>query len=602
MAPYAATYVPPPDSMSNPNEPPVIITMSLGPHDHEIQMMDIDDDTEEERVVRSALEDVRKRLGEMDDVQLITPVGQQQQVVGSMSLGGTEDGKVVVLDTNVLIRHLTLLRQLVEMVVALQPSSTSTPVLLIPSIVLRELDGLKTQQRSTSDGRDLDNLARTATTFILERIEAQANQNRPTIRIQTPRETLRDPKMPHQRQDVGSNDDLVLDAAEYHKNRAVLLTEDKILLVKAHSSNVAAFSIDRTKATTARALLALFEPRLAERAPEPVVRAASPPPSSPYKNRSSKLTTPLSPGLTRKIDPIPLSMPPMPPQDSMELESAFPPPPRERPSSPPPPRPVSTASDVFYNACDILAHLLAFDIYWHVYDHWMMKRPKEELVILEELGDWRYWDGAECVEVLKRWWEEGDLKGVCLKGIEMEMGKEKEKVPIVVEQVQPPLVQPPISNWNQSKGTRNLDSSRWAAETTSTKASTGRSVKSAPSGSNTTPLGPRTTSATPIPEAATNIQSTKPNRPKITTTPLQKLQTFHQALARFLPGGHTSLRADPDAVNTWPEWRWELLCEGMEEVLAIILGALLGDVREEVRGEVLRWTADLKKIGLDVRI
>ncbi|SCV68719.1 BQ2448_840 [Microbotryum intermedium] len=616
MAPYAAMYVPPSDSATNPNEPPVIITMSLGSQDHEIQMMDIDDDTEEERVVRSALEDVRKQLVEMDDVQLITPVGNQHQSLGSTPLEGSGDGKVIVLDTNVLIRHLTLLRDLVEMVIGVQTLSTSTPVLLIPSIVLRELDGLKTQRRITSGGRELDSLARSATTFILETIEAQSKYARPTIRIQAPRESLRDPKQPHQRQDVGSNDDLVLDAAEYHKNRAVLLTDDKILLVKAHSSNMAAFSIDRTKATTARTLLALFEPQLAELAAEPVVRAATATPSSPYKKRSSssKPITPLIPGSARKVDPIPLSVPPVPRHDSMELESDSPPPPRERPSAPPRPWPVVSPSDVFYNACDILAHLLAYDIYWHVFDHLRMTQPKEQHTWQEELGDWQHWDGAECIEVLKRWWEEGDLRKVCLKGIQMEMGLEKDKsaaTPVVVEQVQPPpAVQPLIPNRNGSQsnstGTRNLNSSRWAAEATSAKPMTGNSSKPALSGSNSIPLGRRNSSAnasvTSISKAVPMSQSTKSTRSNITTTPLQKLQTFHQALARFLPGGHTSLRADPDAVNQWPEWRWELLCEGIEEVLAVVLGALLGDVREEVRGEVLRWTQDLKKVGLDVRI
>ncbi|KAH8929134.1 hypothetical protein BT69DRAFT_1346103 [Atractiella rhizophila] len=187
-----------------------------------------------------------------------------------------EGSVIVILDTNVLISHLSLLTSLFSL---LHPSyrSPTTPLFIIPHIVLSELDGLKHSDRMVplpSDGAagagrprgpsqvKLGVLARRANETVLELIRQWPE----VIRGQRRRETLRKKGTSSHL----SGDDLILDCCLYfrHNHRPTgflgLLSEDKNLCLKTEGEGIP--SLNGLSTWNAEKLLSQLDPNYT---PEP---------------------------------------------------------------------------------------------------------------------------------------------------------------------------------------------------------------------------------------------------------------------------------------------------------------------------------------------
>ncbi|BGP12590.1 hypothetical protein JCM10213v2_000507 [Rhodosporidiobolus nylandii] len=164
--------------------------------------------------------------------------------------GRVEQGTVVVVDTNIVISHLPLVRELVQLVAS---SPTPSLTLLIPHVVLLELDGLKSSSRSTdvstprADGNlrrmqtSISALARAATNWLLAALES-GRPGSSVVRGQRKSETL---LSQHAVRGAGDNDSLVLDAALFFRQReegarVVLLSDDNNLRLRATFEQVEA--------------------------------------------------------------------------------------------------------------------------------------------------------------------------------------------------------------------------------------------------------------------------------------------------------------------------------------------------------------------------
>ncbi|EIW82098.1 hypothetical protein CONPUDRAFT_81645 [Coniophora puteana RWD-64-598 SS2] len=144
----------------------------------------------------------------------------------------SENLSIVVLDTNILLEYLDVVRKFVEEV-----ESQNIPVLLIiPGAVIYELDGQKNR-----DG--LSWFARRASTWLLKKVK-----ERKCVKGQALDETCK-PSRNWKKREIGEsswderrNDSLILDCCQYfsrirHK-RTVLCSKDKLLAVEAESEGI----------------------------------------------------------------------------------------------------------------------------------------------------------------------------------------------------------------------------------------------------------------------------------------------------------------------------------------------------------------------------
>ncbi|KAI0638120.1 PIN domain-containing protein [Trametes polyzona] len=126
----------------------------------------------------------------------------------------------VVIDTNVLIDYGSVVQQFCADV-----ESAGHPILLVvPGVVLSELDGLKNRP-------ELQWFARQATTWLLQKVK-----ERRTVKLQAARETLR-VAPPAETDGVRKNDLAIRDCCMYFADRkrgfgALLVTKDKILCLE----------------------------------------------------------------------------------------------------------------------------------------------------------------------------------------------------------------------------------------------------------------------------------------------------------------------------------------------------------------------------------
>ncbi|WRT66296.1 uncharacterized protein IL334_003249 [Kwoniella shivajii] len=141
----------------------------------------------------------------------------------------------VAVDTNVFISHLNMMRTIHALLVALRPSPV---ILLIPSIVIHELDGLKTSKVPSEPGSPitLGRLVQAANTWILEVHRDRRLTGKGALRCQSLKERWGNGILDH-----GGNDDQILECCLHflHSGSTVTLwTDDKNLSVKAESNDI----------------------------------------------------------------------------------------------------------------------------------------------------------------------------------------------------------------------------------------------------------------------------------------------------------------------------------------------------------------------------
>ncbi|GAA6052654.1 hypothetical protein JCM3770_003913 [Rhodotorula araucariae] len=473
---------------------------------------------------------------------------------------------VVVVDTNVLISHLAVLREFVDLC---SVSPSHRPLLLVPHIVVAELDGLKSSSRPADSGGGpsdprrhggIASLARGATTWLLHALAP--GETSAVIRGQRRGETL----FGAEGAPFGENNDsLVLDAALYHAHRngarVVLLTDDKNLQLRATIEQVEAFGLD--DGTDAPWLLERLAsgPRARDgryaRAPSSLEKSRYGPPAKTRRRRSSPPISPLPPLVAVPATPVHLAH--RPPTPSMDLDLPTPPP--LHLSFPPPVLYLArSAPDIFRNVCLLVSHFLALPLYRHTYGHLRHTRIAEQAAWEPALGDWREWGARECVDVARRWWTEGNVEALCRVGIEAAAALGST---------------PPAPPWPGSSVS--------AARARSAPASTSRWAA---------PPSPR---VQPAPTLAAH--PTVPLRAQPTVS--QRLDDLHASL----PVLASTLAVPPQATVAWSAPRWEVLLEGVGALLCAVLGgAVRGDVKGEVGQIVGEWVDDLARLGLRVDI
>ncbi|GAA6018111.1 hypothetical protein JCM11491_003321 [Sporobolomyces phaffii] len=574
LAPYASSYKPPIDSPRS--DGPVHVTLALGvvgQHslDEWEEAMDWEELVPNSQDVLDAVRHLRDGDG-LVDMQVDLP-----WELGTRTRHG--DGTVVVVDTNILISHLPLIRDFVQLCSSLPP--VDRPTLLVPHIVLRELDGLKnsaratdvpvlssTSRRGTRMTASISALARAATNWLLSSIDASETPS--IVRGQRKSETL---FSQHALRQGENNDSLVLDAAAFfvaQSKRVVLLSDDNNLRLRAKFEQVEAMPVDAQIGTDASKLLAALDPFLSvEQGPK------SPPSASNKSSRTMTLPpdTPRaapssSPTLSKpKATPIPLpstiarsSSMHLDPVDTVPLHP-----------SPHPPTllPPATASSIFSNLLILFAHFLALPLYKTVYSHFSCLpdgATEQQRQVLEELGDWREWDAVECARVIKRWWEDGGIRQLCVKGYE-------KLHPVLLSS--PPRAPPPAPTIPAKKPLSPPSRlSRWA---------------SAPSSSS-----PPRPDPPPIPSRSNTSPAKDPSMPASVA-----LSTLHSTL----PYLTTSLALAPASTLSWSSIRFEVLLESLGNWLVVLLSGILagpGGVRGEVERLVQSWRAELRKVGVEV--
>ncbi|GAA5859603.1 hypothetical protein JCM8547_006159 [Rhodosporidiobolus lusitaniae] len=595
MAPYAASYVPPLDHA--PSSAPVVLTLALGGQEVVEEGMDLEWLPPSQADVLAAVKHLRDDGG-LDGMQLDLP----WEVEGAGAAGA---GAVVVVDTNILISHLSLLQHLVALVSSSLSSSSSPPALtlLIPHIVLLELDGLKSSSRIADSGRggvrgqaSISTLARAATNWLLSCLSPSRNGEGQVVKGQRKSETLLPPEGARGR---GDNDSIVLDAALFFArrggesgqgSRAVLLSDDQNLKLRATFEGVEAVGVlpgEDAKGMLERLGTPVSASPLSA-APRPFPPAL--PPSSSYR---SLHYPPHSPPKALRSPPRPARQPSLPPisyarpvplpstlisSSFMDLDPPIPPPLTSHRRSPALIAPVSSPSDVLLNISFILAHFLAFPVFLHVFYHLQRERGAEsmEREWYEELGDWSSWTAGETVERVKRWWKEGDVEGLCRKGLEVTVKARALPSPIPT----PPIPASPLQlPRTQTSGSRAPSSSRWATPTHTPARAT-----SLPS----PPAPPRPPLPSPL---------STPSLPSST----QQLSSLLSSLPSLITSLITSLSSS--SPNSWSAPRWEVLLESVALLLRAVLGGATGaDVGGEVRAVVKGWEGDLRGVGVGVRV
>ncbi|KAK4706177.1 hypothetical protein P7C70_g27, partial [Phenoliferia sp. Uapishka_3] len=407
----------------------------------------------------------------------------------AQAMGEGTEGLVVVLDTNILLRYLPLLRSLVDV---LGDRPTRTLQFLVPHIVVQELDGLKSSTRMTTQSlitthdesnpgsannrqASIGTLSRAASKWLLQVLPSPGCP--PTfVRGQRQFESLI-PRV-NGRRSGGTNDDEILDVARYFAGlaqRVVLLSDDKNLCVKAQFEHVRSVSLEDR--LSPRNLLERLDSTLADQIyapsgqvspqkysessigpPTPNARAAR---ASPKRTRSRPPTSPSnSPTLPRPLDfpSIRTSARSSTFDDmsSMEIDYDQIHVPHFSPPPPPFERDVRAPADVVRNAGDVLTHLIALPLYLHVFRYLKEHSPETHQDWLGEIGDWRHWQGHDVISFMRRWWEEGGVKDVCSLGLDEAL----KPCPVAINPISPRPPVPKLAN-------RATQTSRWSTQSSS---------------------------------------------------------------------------------------------------------------------------------------
>lgn len=412
-------------------------------------------------------------------------------------------------------------------------------------------------------------LARRATTWVLESISSNESGTSRAIRGQRRSETLLKPGSSSE-----SNDGRVLDCALYHSRQgqtALLVTDDKNLRLQALVEGLPdAFGID--DGMDAAALLQRLDP--AQRPKATTLSLTNgrsmhqpPTPRPPATKKESDGSSTKSPLPRSRSQPIPLKSAAALTldEDSMEVEPDVPPPPLVSHAAPPVMHQVHTPSDVYLNISIVITQFLSSRIYAHVYHYLDRTRPRDRERWRKELGDWRLWEGADCVRALKVWWEEGDVQSVCRKGLELE--------PSAPVPSPAPLRAAATSNGDSSTPSRTR-TSRWDGQQAPT--SCARSPPSRP--------------PPPPPSPASRRARLSPDK---------RLLNIFSTLGVLI----RSLSTPVHETDRWSPPRWEALIEGIGEILMAVLGGLFdGDVEAPVRAVMEKWAGQLRGLGVQVNV
>lgn len=495
-------------------------------------------------------------------------------------LAGARELTGRILDTNVLIKHLAILRSFVTLLAA--SKQESRPTLLIPHIVLGELDGLKNSTRmadhsagtSSSSSQhstyrraqpqtSIGSLARAASTWLLSVLPGGkgVHEESPVVRGQRLKETLISAS---DRLYVADNDTRVLDACLFFRSsmepqtRVILLSDDKNLCLRVKFEDVLAMSLDGIG--DPQTLLERLDPTFATASnPRTSSSATTLPPPLPHAPRRTQYHS--TPSLSspprqtswnqNQLVPPPASTfaPPHPqphpnhsnPGHSMSMELDEPPPPSFTPSPPPRLLPARDPSDVYRNVSLLIPHFLALPLFRHIFLH-LQQTCTSSHSWRAELGEHSLWDAAACVRVARRWWTDGDVGGACLRGMERAAIDEG--------------------------GTRKLPTSE---------------AKSAGADQSTTPS--RWAGSTQMPSSRVD-KSAATKRV--------------ESLYRSLPSLANTLATPVQTTSSWSAPRFEVLLESVGELLCAVLGGLLNGegVERDVKAVVEGWAGDLRSVGV----
>ncbi|GAA5992092.1 hypothetical protein JCM10908_000740 [Rhodotorula pacifica] len=600
LAPYASSYIPPTDEPVRSG--PVSVTLALGPHDEENMLMDVEFQPPQAEVL-AAVQSIRHQDGHVR-MDLDFPENADSPTAGGAF-------SIAVVDTNILISYLALLRAFVRL--AEDIPTSHRPLLFVPQVVLTELDGLKTSSRS-ADYNDVDRAPSTTTISALARsaigwLLSTMSSGSTVLRGQKRIETL----LPHVNGSrlAEDNDTLVLDAAMWCWERRVaqnvaLLTDDRNLQLRATVEGLQAYSVaDQRNAANLVALLSEAPARaVASSAPKATPRtsryAGPPPRSGSGKPPSPRLRPRDQPSLhmwqapsralldssaatndKRAKDPsIHAKEEPngSRSQDmhagigdehgsNLETDEVIAPP--LYVDLPPPPLvAVENVADVFYNISSLVSHFIALPIYRHIHQYLGQTRPSEQRAWLAELGDWQRWYPDECVSRARTYWEDGDVQGLCQVGLDYAYA---DSLPSSIQQNKP--LPPPTP---EKPTMRANGSSKWSAPMSSPAPPAAKGARQ--------PYLPH-----PIPPAPpTRHQRTPP-----------KLAHIY----RDLPLVRDFLAANPNSILSWSAPRWEVVIETTGLFLVAVLGGTFkADVRSEVDEIVRAWVVDLQSCGITIDV
>lgn len=452
-----------------------------------------------------------------------------------------------------------------------------------------ELDGLKNSNRyavrhGSESGISIAALSRRATAWMLQATAARSDSKPRAVRGQRREETLLGTG-----QKAESNDARLLDAALYHKlqgRHAIIITDDNNLCLQARIEGVVAFSCDDD----------MDAAQLVRRLDPVKTSSSAKPRLPPHTSKHAPPTRQLRPGSIPVVHPNGHTSTngnrvnghaSSDVDDPMDVEPDFVAPPLH--PSPESTRPVQVQhavarpSDIWLNMSNAIGMILSARVYSHIYTHLERTRPKERAKWQSELGDWRTWEGVDCFEALKQYWEDGDICSICLKGLERERAflVEAEKAALTQSS---PTPRPPTTPL-QSVPAR-IHVSRWDVRSSARSQTTKAEQRSPP--------------------PATELAHPKMSSPAVTSRTKRLCLPVEKRLANLrsaLPILINSLSVSPDSTNKWSSPRWEVLIEGICECFMAVLGGLYdGEVESAVREVQEQWAQQLRSVGVDIAL
>ncbi|WVR06976.1 hypothetical protein IAU60_004013 [Kwoniella sp. DSM 27419] len=163
------------------------------------------------------------------------PTSPQEDMIWEPECLGARTVHYLAVDTNIFISHLNMMRTLHDLLASTNPPGL---ILLIPSVVIHELDGLtrSLKQPDPAHPETLGQIARTCNKFLLAVNKERRESGRGALRCQALAERW-DPGV----KDHGTGDDKILDGCLYfahHGAKVTLWTNDQNLSVKAESNDI----------------------------------------------------------------------------------------------------------------------------------------------------------------------------------------------------------------------------------------------------------------------------------------------------------------------------------------------------------------------------
>lgn len=480
------------------------------------------------------------------------------------------------------------------------------PTLIIPWIVLSELDGLK---KSDSMGFR----SRSATAWLLSVLppksrDAESALDRPLIRGQRREETLIARENYRDRRD---NDALILDCSLYFKDnysvgseRIILFTDDNNLRLRAQFEGIEIMDDQKLDLDhLLKRIIPISTPTQTEGvAKPPKSRHASQAPPLP-RSGSSPATlsrrTPHSPpeDTQMTVSPVRLasSLGRMDIDDHSYpalVPSPFPSLPLHTPSTP---------HEVYHKLLFRFVHVLAHPLYYQ------LRKTLEGREIEMALGDWRAWNAIDVLNVMKEWWEKGGIDSMCRNGLERAEERERRRedeertkldennrivqVRLSVEQDRLDVEKRrTASEAEEEERKRNLKkkaTSIWATRPHSFSRKTGSLQQS--------PLA--------TPESKQSLSKVvSPSKPVKVSIPAPiLLASLHRSIPRLILTV-TSTFNDIDSIDRWTAPRFDILLEAIHLILRAVSGGKVNDTqtsRIEVSRLMLGFAQEFMDVGVE---